>query len=174
MRNGSMHGLVADERLGGRCRHFFPPSRVHFPSGGHASETAAAPQQDSHLVGTHPKQQNPSRIQTQRVATWSAAPVPFSTFEPAKSKGGWVGLEALAGIGWVDVTALGSIVGYQPLQRHVTAASPAGEHGTPARFRPNGLPLGRQSRCRLAPSNPLKAKADGWGWKLWQALVGLT
>ena len=61
-----------------------------------------------------------------------------------------MGLEALAGIGWVDVTALGSIVG------------------------PNGLPLGRQSRCRLAPSNPLKAKVDGWGWKLWQALVGLT
>ena len=95
MRNGSMHGVVADERLGGRCRHFFPPSRVHFPSGGHA---------------------------------WSAEPVPFSTFEPAKSKGGWVGLEALAGIGWVDVTALGSIVGHQPLQRHVTAASVAGEH----------------------------------------------
>ena len=43
---------------------------------------------------------------------------------------------------------------------------------TPAGFRPNGLPLGRQSRCRLAPSNPLKAKVDGWGWKLWQALVG--
>ena len=54
--------------------------------------------------------------------------MPFSTFEPAKSKGGWVGLEALAGIGWVDVTALGSIVGHQPLQRHVTAASVAGEH----------------------------------------------
>ena len=72
------------------------------------------------LVGTHPKQQNPSRIQAQRVATWSAEPVPFSTFEPAKSKGGWVGLEALAGIGWVDVTALGSIVGHQPLQRHVS------------------------------------------------------
>ena len=54
-------------------------------------------------VSTHPKQQSPSRIQAQRVATWSAEPVPFSTFEPAKSKGGWVGLEALAGIGWVDV-----------------------------------------------------------------------
>ena len=39
-----------------------------------------------------------------------------------------MGLEALAGIGWVDVTALGSIVGHQPLQRHVTAASVAGEH----------------------------------------------
>ena len=38
------------------------------------------------------------------------------------------------------------------------------------RFRPNGLPFGRQSRCRLAPSNPLKAKMDGagWGWKAWQ------
>ena len=36
---------------------------------------------------------------------------------------------------------------------------------TPARFRPTGLPLGRPSRCRLAPSNPLKAKVDGWGRK---------
>ena len=75
-------------------------------------------------VSTHPKQQNPSRIQAQRVATWSAEPVPFSTFEPAKSiKGGWVGLEALAGIGWVDVTALGSIVGHQPLEHACETAA---------------------------------------------------
>ena len=156
-------------------------------------------------VSTHPKRQNPSRIQAQRVATWSAEPVPFSTFEPAKSKGGWVGLEALAGIGWVDVTALGSIVGHQPLEHacetaackgwwpmnasvgtctgwpkmrwcsHWTELARIRNGRTPAGFRPNGLPLGRQSRCHLAPSNPLKAlKADGWGWKLWQALVGLT
>ena len=58
-----------------------------------------------HLVGTHPKQQHPSRIQAQRVATWSAEPVPFSTFEPAKNKGGWVGLEALAGI-WQALVGL--------------------------------------------------------------------
>ena len=64
------------------------------PAGEHACETAE-PQQDSGPTGCH---------------YWSAEPVPFSAFEPAKSKGGWVGLEALAGIGWVDVTALGSIV----------------------------------------------------------------
>ena len=40
---------------------------------------------------------------------------------------------------------------------------------TPARFTPAGLPLGRQSRCRLAPSHRLKAKVDGWSRKLWQA-----
>ena len=74
-------------------------------------------------VSTHAKQQNPSRIQAQRVATWSAEPVPFSTFEPAKSKGGWVRLEALAGIGWVDVTALGSIVGHQPLEHACETAA---------------------------------------------------
>ena len=62
-------------------------------AGEHASETAE-PQFSS--------------IQAQRVATWSAEPVPFGTFEPAKNKDGWVGQEALAGIGWVDVTALGS------------------------------------------------------------------
>ena len=32
---------------------------------------------------------------------------------------------------------------------------------------PNGFPLGRQSRCRLAPSNPLKTKLDGWGGRHW-------
>ena len=86
-----------------------------------------------------------------------------------------MGLEALAGIGWVDVTALGSTVGHQPLQRHVTAASVAGEHASEtAEPQQDSGALGRQSRCRLAPSNPLKAKVDGWGWKLWQALVGLS
>ena len=41
------------------------------------------------------------------------------------------------------------------------------QSGTIARFKPNGLPVGRQSRCRLAPSNPLKAKMDGAA-KAWQ------
>ena len=61
-------------------------------------------------VSTHAKQQNPSRIHAQQV----------------KNKAGWMG--GVAGIGWVDVTALGSTMGHQPLQRHVTAASVAGEH----------------------------------------------
>ena len=119
-----------------------------------------------HLVGTHPKQQNPSRIQAQRVATWSAEPVPFSTFEPAKSKGGWVGLEALAGIGWVDVTALGSIVGHQPLQRHVS------------RIQAQRVATWSAEPVPFSTFEPAKSKG---GWVelealagIWQALVGLT
>ena len=123
----------------------------------------------------------------------------LGTFEPAKSKGGWMGLDAVA---WVNFPRIRN-------------------SRTPAGFRPNGLPLGQQSRCRLgtfepakskggwmgldavawvnfpsgghasetaepqqdsgptgchwvsraaavwAPSNPLKAKVDGWGWTLW-------
>ena len=46
------HRGLACGAMGGRCRHFFPPSRVHFPSGGHASETAE-PQQDSGPTGCH-------------------------------------------------------------------------------------------------------------------------
>ena len=122
----------------------------------------------------------------------------LDTFEPAKSKGGWMGLDAVA---WVNFPRIRN-------------------SRTPAGFRPNGLPLGQQSRCRLgtfepakskggwmgldavawvnfpsgghasetaepqqdsgptgchwvsraaavwAPSNPLKAKVDGWGWTL--------
>ena len=60
----------------------------------------------------------------------------------------------VAGIGWVDVTALGH-------QRHVTAASVAGAHACET------AEPGRQSRCRLAPSNPLKTKLDGWGGRHW-------
>ena len=41
---------------------------------------------------------------------------------------------------------------------------------TPAGFRPNGLRLGRQSRCRLAPSNPRKTKLDAWVGLEWVGL----
>ena len=51
------------------------------------------------LICTHAKRQIPSRIQAQRVATWSAEPVPFRSFEPAKVKDGWMGLDA-CGVGW--------------------------------------------------------------------------
>ena len=53
-------------------------------------------------VGTQPKRQNPSKIQAKRVAIWSAEPVPFGTFEPAKSKEskdrwGWALAQASSG-----------------------------------------------------------------------------
>ena len=47
-------------------------------------------------VSTHPKQGNPSKIHAHRVATRSAEPLPFGTFEPPKSKGGRVKQGALA------------------------------------------------------------------------------
>ena len=127
-------------------------------------------------VSTHPKQGNPSKIHADRVATRSAEPLPFGTFEPPKSKGGRLKQEALAsGRHWLG--------GRNGLEQHRAASAiPKARHSpqrhrwarirnreTPARFGPNGLPLGRQSRCRLAPSNPLKAKVDGWSRELWQA-----
>ena len=80
-----------------------------------------------------------------------------------------MGLEALAGIGWVNVTALGSIVGHQPLQRHVTAASVAGEHACEtAEPQQDSGPTG----CHLVGRGfgtfePAKNKA---GWLEWVGL----
>ena len=97
-------------------------------------------------VGTQPKRQNPSKIQAKRVASWSAEPVPFGTFEPAKSKDGW-GCEGLA-------APLGPSIEWN----HSTGGH-AAETAEPQQD--------WQSRCRLAPSNPLKAKMDGAA-KAWQ------
>ena len=90
-------------------------------------------------VSTHPKQRNASKIQAHRVATWSAEPLPFGTFEPAKGKGGWVGQEAFADSrDW-----LGGRNG--PGQHRAKAAIPKARQPpirnkeTPARFKPNGL-----------------------------------
>ena len=58
------------------------------------------------LICTHAKRQIPSRIQAQRVATWSAEPVPFSSFEPAKVKDGWMGLDACGVAGMERIKAL--------------------------------------------------------------------
>ena len=153
---------------------------VNFPSGVRNSRTPAGFRPNGLPLG----QQRSCRL---------------GTFEPAKSKGGWMGLDAVA---WVNFPRIRN-------------------SRTPAGFRPNGLPLGQQSRCRLgtfepakskggwmgldavawvnfpsgghasetaepqqdsgptgchwvsraaavwAPSNPLKAKVDGWGWTLW-------
>ena len=154
-------------------------------------------------MGTHPKQQNPSRIQAQRVAIGSAEPVPFGHLR-TRSKQRWMDGAGRCGLGEFSIR-------WARIRNSRTAAG----------FRPNGLPLGQQSRCRLgtfepakskggwmgldavawvnfpsgdhasetaepqqdsgptgchwvsragavwAPSNPLKAKVDGWGWTLW-------
>ena len=134
-------------------------------------------------VGTQPKRQNPSRIQAKRVALWSAEPVPFGTFEPAKSKDGWgcKGLAAPLGtspsIEWYHSTGghAAETAGPQqdsgPTACHLVGrAAVTGEHAAETaepQQDSNGLPFGRQSRCRLAPSNPLKAKMDGAA-KAWQ------
>ena len=215
---------------------------VNFPSGGHASETAE-PQQDSgptgcHWVSSAAAVWAPSNPLKAKVDGWgwtlqawvnfprirnSRTPAGFrpnglplgqqsrcrlGTFEPAKSKGGWMGLDAVAWVGEFSIR----------WARIRNSRTPAG-------FRPNGLPLGQQSRCRLgtfepakskggwmgldavawvnfpsgghasetaepqqdsgptgchwvsraaavwAPSNPLKAKVDGWGWTLWPGWI---
>ena len=73
-------------------------------------------------MSTHPKQGNPSKIHAHRVATWSAEPLLFGTFEPAKSKGGRVRQEALAsGRHW-----LGGRNG--PEQNRAASAIPKARH----------------------------------------------
>ena len=87
------------------------------------------------------------------------------------------------GLGEVDVTALGSTVGHAAKR---SSGSIWLDGPTPLKAR-NGLrrghacetaepqqdsgPTGGQVVCRAAavwaPSNLLKAKVDGWGWKLW-------
>ena len=143
---------------------------VNFPSGGHASETAE-PQQDSGPTGchwvsragavwapsnplkakvwmdgagrTHPKRQNPSRMQAQRVAIGSAEPVPFGHLR-TRSKQRWMDGAGRCGLGEFSIR----------WARMRNSRTPAG-------FRPNGLPLGQQSRCRLGTFEPAQSKG-GW------------
>ena len=187
-----------------------------------------------HPVATHPKRQNPSRIQAQRVAIWSTEPVPFGHLR-TRSKQRWMDGAGRCGLGefsirWARIRNSRTPAGFRPnglplgqqSQCRLGTFEPAQSKGgwmgldarirngrTPAGCRPNGLPLGQQSRCRLgtfepaqskggwmgldavawvnfpsgghatgchwvsragavwAPSNPLKAKVDGWGWTLW-------
>ena len=177
-------------------------------------------------MGTHAKQQNPSRIQAQRVAIGSAEPVPFGHLR-TRSKQRWmvaIGSAEPVPFGhlrtrskqrWMDGAGRSALIEFSIRWARMRNSR------TPAGFRPNGLPLGQQSRCRLgtfepaqskggwmgldavawvnfpsgghacetaepqqdsgptgchwvsragavwAPSNPLKAKVDGWGWTLW-------
>ena len=156
---------------------------VNFPSGGHASETAE-PQQDSgptgcHWVSSAAAVWAPSNPLKAKVDGWgwtlqawvnfprirnSRTPAGFrpnglplgqqsrcrlGTFEPAKSKGGWMGLDAVA---WVNFPSGG----------HASeTAEPQQDSG------PTGCHWVSRAAAVWAPSNPLKAKVDGWGWTLW-------
>ena len=125
---------------GGRVRQEALASSRHWLGGRNGPEqnraASAIPklsQPPASPVSTHPKQGNPSKIHAHRVATRSAEPLPFGTFEPPKSKGGRVKQGAIwqaAGIGWANVTAPSSTVRHQPFQRHVTAPSVTREHAS--------------------------------------------
>ena len=70
----------------------------------------------------------------------------LGTFEPAQSKGGWMGLDAVA---WVNFPSGG----------HASeTAEPQQDSG------PTGCHWVSRADAVWAPSNPLKAKVDGWGW----------
>ena len=70
----------------------------------------------------------------------------LGTFEPAQSKGGWMGLDAVA---WVNFPSGG----------HASeTAEPQQDSG------PTGCHWVSSAAAVWAPSNPLKAKVDGWGW----------
>ena len=94
-------------------------------------------------MGTHAKQQNPSRIQAQRVGIGSAEPVPFGHLR-TRSKQRWMDGAGRCGLGEFSIR----------WARMRNGRTPAG-------FRPNGLPLGQQSRCRLGTFEPAKSKG-GW------------
>ena len=92
---------------------------------------------------THPERQNPSRMQAQRVAIGSAEPVPFGHLR-TRSKQRWMDGAGRCGLGEFSIR----------WARIRNSRTPAG-------FRPNGLPLGQQSRCRLGTFEPAKSKG-GW------------
>ena len=77
----------------------------------------------------------------------------LGTFEPAKSKGGWMGLDAVA---WVNFPSSG----------HASeTAEPQQDSG------PTGCHWVSSAAAVWTPSNPLKAKVDGWGWTLWPGWI---
>ena len=124
-----------------RCRlGTFEPAQS---KGGWMGLDAVWPGRIFHPVGTHPKQQNPSRIQAQRVAIGSAEPVPFGHLR-TRSKQRWMDGAGRCGLGEFSIR---------------WARMRNGK--TPAGFRPNGLPLGQQSRCRLGTFEPAQSKG-GW------------
>ena len=106
-------------------------------------------------------------IEGKAIAVWMDRPVPWKS--PVEHGGAWLrntgspaGLKPKEPVirsqtwWWIEcgIGASPYLVGLEAWFRN---------SGTPAGFKPKGLPLGRQSRCRLAPSNPLKTKLDGWG-----------
>ena len=111
-------------------------------------------------LGTSPSiEWNHSKIQAKRVASWSAEPVPFGTFEPAKRKDGW-GWKA-----WQHHRAQASSgtivpVGTQPKRQNLS------------KIQAKRVAIWSAEPVPLAPSNPLKAKIDRWGWALAQASSG--
>ena len=70
----------------------------------------------------------------------------LGTFEPAQSKGGWMGLDVVA---WVNFPSGGHAC---------ETAEPQQDSG------PTGCHWVSRAGAVWAPSNPLKAKVDGWGW----------
>ena len=131
----------------------------HQPLQRHVTAASVA---DEHACETAEPQ-----IHAQRVATWSAERR-LAPSNPLKTQ-----LDGWGGRHW-----LGRRNGSG--QHRGAPATPKARHSrqrrrwarmrnsrTPAGFMPNGFPLGRQSRCRLAPSNPLKTKLDGWGGRHW-------
>ena len=137
-------------------------------------------------VGTQPKRQNPSKIHAKRVAIWSAEPVPFGTFEPAKIKDGW-------GSGWkawhhhweLAQASSGTKVpvGTQPKRqtpsriqaqrRAIWSAEPLSPVSTqPKRQNPSKIQAKRVASWSAEPVpfgtfEPAKS-TDGWDWNAWQ------
>ena len=116
---------------------------VNFPSTGHASETAE-PQQDSGPTGCH----------------WvSRAGAVWAPSNPLKAKvDGW---------GWTHASETAEPQQDSgPTGCHWVSRAPAGTHAK-RQNDPTGCHWVSRAGAVWAPSNPLKANVDGWGWTLW-------
>ena len=125
-----------------------------------------------HASETGPKQGNPSKIHAHRVATRSAEPLPFGTFEPPKSKGGRVKQGALASsrhwLGERNGPEQHRAASAVPKARHSPPASPVGTHpkqGNPSKIHAHRvatrsaeqLPFGTLAPTKRSPvTNPLQ------------------
>ena len=99
-------------------------------------------------VSTQPKRQNPSKIQAKRVANWSAEPVPFGTFEPAKSKDGW---------------------DWNAWQHHWELAQASSGTKVPVGTQPK-----RQNPARFRPNGSHMIVFDRFAWKLRMVTANVT
>ena len=104
---------------------------------------------------------NHSKIQAKRVASWSAEPVPFGTFEPAKSKDGW---------GWQGLAApLGPSIEWN----HIVPVGTQPKRQNPSKIQAKRVAIWSAEPVPCGTFEPAKSK-DGWGCEGLAAPLGTS